>query len=206
MRGRQLVRHLLIRAQVLSLMEMRMQGVLCGRQVSFLRASPIAHLARGSSVPSIQVRWTSSTRLIRRRAVISRGHLLVRLFRVARRPHSRRRRRTEDERRIRDSNSQDGEEKMTFLSAGSRRLMSELRRSSPAPPSWPTCSIPLESRRSTFRVSSRSTLRRSQASFGQDSRSLPFNLSRADLVIQGCFGRTIKTASRAQTIRRTTMR
>ncbi|MGY3533255.1 hypothetical protein ACVILK_003158 [Bradyrhizobium embrapense] len=158
-----------------------MQGVLRGRQVSFLRVSPVARLARRSSVPSIQVRWTSSTRLIRPRAVISRGHLLARLFCVARRPRSRRRRKTEDG--IRDSNSQDGEETVTLLSAESRRPMSELRRSSSAPPSWPTCSVSLEPQSSTFRISSCSTVRQSQASFGQHGRSSPFNLSRADIVI-----------------------
>ncbi len=149
-----------------------MQGVLCSRQVSFRRVSPVARLARGSSVPSIQVRWTSLTPLIRRGAVISRGHLLARLFRVGRRLRFRRRRRTKDPRRIRDRNSQDGEENMTFPSGGSRKPMSELRRSIPAPSSWPTCSISPKSRSSTFRISSCLILRQSHASFGQHSRSL----------------------------------
>lgn len=106
----QLVRHLLVRSQVLSLLEMRMQSVLCIKQVSRLRAFPVAPLMWLLFAPSIHSRRSCPTERLRGRALTLGGYLLRPLLRVAFRSRPRRRRKAKHKPRANDASLQDWEE------------------------------------------------------------------------------------------------
>lgn len=87
-----------------------MQSVLCIKQVSRLRAFPVAPLMWLLFAPSIHSRRSCPTERLRGRALTLGGYLLRPLLRVAFRSRPRRRRKAKHKPRANDASLQDWEE------------------------------------------------------------------------------------------------